>query len=84
MVTDGLSRIPLNGNQYTTQKSTYQQKIVSEINDIEEIPEGIFPINLKLIQRYQWLEPIIRAKYKDGTYHKGSFRGGSNIGLSLI
>ena len=27
--TDGLSRTPLNGTQYTTQKSTYKQEIVS-------------------------------------------------------
>ena len=30
------------------------------------------------------MEPIIRDKFKDGTYHKGSFCGGSNIDLSLI
>ena len=42
---DALSRTPLNGNQDTTQKSTYQKEIVSEINNIEEIPEGNFPIN---------------------------------------
>ena len=28
-VKEGISRTPLNGNQYTTQKSTYQQEIVS-------------------------------------------------------
>ena len=50
IVSERLSRIPLNGNQETTQKSTYQQEIVSEINDTEEIPEGTFPINLKLIK----------------------------------
>ena len=54
IVSERLSRIPLNGNQETTQKSTYQQEIVSEINDIKEIPEGTFPINLKLIQKHQW------------------------------
>ena len=75
--------IPLNGNQETTHKSTYQQEIVSELNDIEELPEGNFPINLKLIQKYQRLEPRIIAKYKDGMYHKGAFSGGSNIDLNL-
>ena len=35
MVAYGLSRIPLNGNQETTQKSTYQQGNISEINDTE-------------------------------------------------
>ena len=44
--------IPLNGNQETTDKSTYQQEIVSEINYTEEIPEGNFPINLKSIQKH--------------------------------
>ena len=49
----GISRIPLNGNEETTQNSTYQQEIVSEINDTEETPEGTFPINLILIQKHQ-------------------------------
>ena len=34
--------------------------MVSEINDTEEIPEGNFPINLKLIQKYQREEPSIK------------------------
>ena len=42
---DVLSWLPLNGNQETTQKSTYQKEIVSEIDYIEELPEGTFPIN---------------------------------------
>ena len=79
-----LSRIPLNGNQETTQNSTYQQEIVSEINDIEELPESTFPINLKLIQNFQRQQPSIRAKYKNGTCHQGYFRGVSNIYLRLI
>ena len=35
ILADALSRLPFNGNQETTQKSTYQKEIVSEINDIE-------------------------------------------------
>ena len=84
IVADRLSRTPLNGNEENTQKSTYQQEILSKINDTEEMPEGNFLINLKLIQKYQRLEPSTRAKYKYGTYHKGSFRGGSNSDLNLI
>ena len=57
---------------------------MSEINDIKEIPEGTFPINLKFIEKYQRSEPSIIAKYKDGTHHKGSSSGGSNIDLKLI
>ena len=45
----------------------------SEINDIEELIEGTFPIHLKLIQKYQQAEPSIKSKYIDGTYHKGYF-----------
>ena len=56
---------------------------MSEINDIEEIPKGDFSINLKLIQKYQRQEPIIISKYKNGTYHKGSFCGGSKIDIKI-
>ena len=58
--------------------------MVSEINDTEEIPEDTFPNNLKFIQKYQYSEPSIIAKYENGTYHKGSFHIGSNIDLNLI
>ena len=57
---------------------------MSEINDIEEITEVTFPINLKLIKKNQQTESSLMAKYKDGRYHKGSFRGGINIDLNLI
>ena len=57
---------------------------MSEINDSEEIPEGTSPNNLKCIQKHHLEEPSITAKYKDGTDHKGSFYGSSNIDLNLI
>ena len=44
---------------------------MSEINDIEEIPEGDFTIDLKWIQRQQRSETSLMDKYKDGTYFKG-------------
>ena len=34
---------------------------MSVINDTEEVPEGTFPINIKLIQKYQQSEPTITA-----------------------
>ena len=55
-----------------------------EINDIEEIIEGDFPINLKMIEKYQRTEPSLMDEYKNGTYHTYSFCGGSNIDLNLI
>ena len=57
---------------------------MSKINDIEELPKGNFPIRLILIQKYQWSEPSIKAKYKYGMYHKGYFHQGSNIDPKLI
>ena len=57
---------------------------MSKINDTEELTESIFPINLKLIQKYQRSEPRIIAKYNNGMYRKGYFCGGSNIDLKLI
>ena len=64
IVAEVISRIPFNGNQETTQKSTYQNEILSKINDVKELPEGSFTINLKFIQKYQRAEPSIIAKYK--------------------
>ena len=55
---------------------------MSEINDIEESPEGNFPINKKFIQKYQQTDHSIRTKYKYGTYH--NFCVGSNIDLKPI
>ena len=57
---------------------------MSEINDIEVTSEGNFPINLKLIQKYQRTEPSVKDYYKDNTYYKGSFSGNSNTDLKLI
>ena len=57
---------------------------MSEINKIEELPEDTFLINIKLIQKYKQEEPIVMAKYKDGTYHEGYFRGGINLDINLI
>ena len=57
---------------------------MSEINETKELREDTFPINLKLTQEYQRLEPSIGDKYKIDTYRKSSFCGGSNIDLILI
>ena len=57
---------------------------MSEINDIKKIHESAFPIYLKLIKKYQQNEPSLLAKYKNGTYRKGYFPGGSNIYINLI
>ena len=57
---------------------------MSEINDTEELPEGNFSINLKLIKKHQHKYPSLMAKYKEGAYQIDSFRGVSNIYLNLM
>ena len=83
MVEDALSRSPLNGDQETTQKSSYKKETVTEINDTKEITEVTFPISLKLTKQHQQKDLSLMAKYKEGMYHKSSFRGGSNVDLIL-
>ena len=41
----------MNSNQETTQELTNKKGIVSETNYIEEIAEGTFPINFKIINQ---------------------------------
>ena len=57
---------------------------MSEINNTEEITEGDFPLDLKLIGQHQWKYPSLLAKYKEDKYQKGSCRGGSYIYLNFI
>ena len=57
---------------------------MSEINNTKELPEVIFPINLKLIDQYQQKDPTLKAKYKMATYKNVYFRGGSNVNINLI
>ena len=52
IVTDALSRFPLNRDQENTHNPTYKKEIVSEINYIEEISEVNLPIYLKIIAQY--------------------------------
>ena len=52
--------------------------MISELYDIEELPESTFPLSLKLIDRYQQEDPILTEKLKCAEYSKGSFRGGIN------
>ena len=53
-----------------TQVHLQKKEAVLEINNTEELLEGIFPINLKSINQYQRKYPRLKAKYKMGTYKK--------------
>ena len=65
-------------------KSPLIKKQNPKMNETEEFPEIIFPINLILIDQYQRKDPILIAKYKICTYKNSSFYGGSNIYLNPI
>ena len=57
---------------------------MSKINGIKELLEGVFPINLKCIDKYQRKDPFLMDKYENDIYQTGPFCGGSNINLNLI
>ena len=44
IVADALSRLPNNGNKKTTHESTYTTENMSEIYDIDELPDGTITI----------------------------------------
>ena len=54
------------GIKKTKPEYNYIKEIMSEINDIDELPEGVFPISLKIIDQYQRKFPILMAKYTTG------------------
>ena len=49
---------------------------MSEINDTEELPEGIFTLNLRVSNQYQRKYHSLKAKYKIWHMKKVSFYGG--------
>ena len=60
---DTLLRLIVNGNKGTTKYPTYKKENMSQINDIKESPEGIYPTNLKLIDQYHRKYPRLMARY---------------------
>ena len=52
---------------------------MSELYDTDEMPEGTFPLSLKLIDRYQREDPCLQARLTCANYHNDPFRGGRNI-----
>ena len=51
---------------------------MSELYDIDELPEGTFPLSFNIIDRYHWEDPPILEKLNSAEYQKGYFRGGRN------
>ena len=56
---------------------------MSELYDIEELPEGTFPLYFNLLYRYQQEEPFFAEKLKCAEYTKVSFCGG-RITIDII
>ena len=73
-----LSRLPNNGNQETTHEQTYTTETMPDLYDIEELPEGTFPLSFNLIDRCQREDPFLTEKLKCKQFTRGSFRGGQN------
>ena len=48
---------------------------MSELYDIEELPEGMFPLSFNLVYRYQRKYPILTEKQTCLEYATGSFHG---------
>ena len=51
---------------------------MSEIYDIKELPEGVFPLSFKIIDRYQREDPILTGKLTCSECEKVSLCGGIN------
>ena len=58
--------------------------MMSEINDVKEVPEGVFPIRLRLIDQYQSKYPSLMTKYYTTIYNIDPFCVGINININLI
>ena len=54
---DALSKLPNNGNQDTTHEEMYTTETMLEIYDIEELPEGTFPLSFNFVVHYNQEDP---------------------------
>ena len=51
---------------------------------MNELPKVTFPINFKIIERYQWKDPGPMAKTKCATYKRIYFNVGRNNNFKII
>ena len=51
---------------------------------MNELPKGTFPINFKIIERYQWKDPGPMAKTKCATYKHIYCNVGRNKNFKII
>ena len=68
--------------QENTHETTYKTENMPELYDIEEMPEGTFPLYFNLIDRYHQEDPFLTEELKWAEFTKGYFRvGRSTIDL---
>ena len=51
---------------------------MSELYNIDELPDGMFPLSFKIIDRYQREDPFLLEKLNSVEYLKSYFSGGWN------
>ena len=59
IATDALSGLPYNENQDTTHELMCTSKTMPELYDINELKDGMFHLYFKLINCYQWEDPLL-------------------------
>ena len=84
IVADPLPKLTIISNQNTTHKPTYTTKKISKEYDIKGIPEGMYPITSKMINRHQWKVPRLMEKFKCRKYQTGSYYGSWNNIILVI
>ena len=83
IVPDAQSRLPVDGNKYYIDKSTYTTENMSKSYNIEELSEGTFPLTFKIIDHQLWEYPGLMVKLKCATYKLDFRRGRNNAQLVL-
>ena len=73
-----MSRLPSYRQLKSTHYSNHIAEILLKMYDVEELPNGTFPIKFTTINHYKQEYPGIKSKLPSTNYWKGSFLGGKN------
>ena len=88
IVADALSRLDTNpaellnaldiSDAIDISESDYTNDLLAEMNDIDKLPDDVYPLTYKIIDQYQQQDPILKKKIKQSTamYTLEPFRGG--------
>ena len=73
-----MSRFLLDGKQNSRHKSYYTTQKQYWFYDVQELPEGIFPLNFKTLTHHQWKGTSIQHRLLHVKDTKYTFTGGQN------